>query len=166
MAAKKHNIRLIPACRLDLLDGPSLLAYPTDRDAYGRLSTLLTIGNRRAEKGQCHLNKADVYAHAKGMAFIAVPPDKLTDSFALEADYVRHITEYREALGSHLGLGAARTYTGDDAKKLFRIQQLCKTLDMPRSEEHTSELQSLMRISYAVFCLKKKKHKTRQKNKN
>src|SRR3546814_4928059 len=44
------------------------------------------------------------------------------------------------------------------------------TLDMPgvggspdalmpyRSEEHTSELQSLMRISYAVFCLKKKKH--------
>src|SRR3546814_1574777 len=30
-----------------------------------------------------------------------------------------------------------------------------------RSEEHTSELQSLMRISYAVFCLKKKKNKTR-----
>src|SRR3546814_2014130 len=29
----------------------------------------------------------------------------------------------------------------------------------PRSEEHTSELQSLMRISYAVFCLKKKKNK-------
>src|SRR3546814_1856280 len=35
----------------------------------------------------------------------------------------------------------------------------------PRSEEHTSELQSLMRISYAVFCLKKKKTHTRsQKN--
>src|SRR3546814_8305065 len=39
---------------------------------------------------------------------------------------------------------------------------------LPRSEEHTSELQSLMRISYAVFCLKKKKttkytqHNTRQ----
>src|SRR3546814_10830141 len=32
-----------------------------------------------------------------------------------------------------------------------------------RSEEHTSELQSLMRISYAVFCLKKKKKKTTQK---
>src|SRR3546814_9446756 len=30
-------------------------------------------------------------------------------------------------------------------------------IDDPRSEEHTSELQSLMRISYAVFCLKKKK---------
>src|SRR3546814_4489259 len=31
-----------------------------------------------------------------------------------------------------------------------------------RSEEHTSELQSLMRISYAVFCLKKKKHKKKE----
>src|SRR3546814_3624268 len=31
-------------------------------------------------------------------------------------------------------------------------------VDVRRSEEHTSELQSLMRISYAVFCLKKKKH--------
>src|SRR3546814_6067263 len=34
-----------------------------------------------------------------------------------------------------------------------------------RSEEHTSELQSLMRISYAVFCLKKKKHKRLQTHK-
>src|SRR3546814_2177887 len=34
-----------------------------------------------------------------------------------------------------------------------------------RSEEHTSELQSLMRISYAVFCLKKKKHKHIYSNK-
>src|SRR3546814_2666020 len=35
-----------------------------------------------------------------------------------------------------------------------------------RSEEHTSELQSLMRISYAVFCLKKKKKKKKQKKTN
>src|SRR3546814_2514290 len=35
-----------------------------------------------------------------------------------------------------------------------------------RSEEHTSELQSLMRISYAVFCLKKKKKKKRQQRTN
>src|SRR3546814_3569229 len=35
-------------------------------------------------------------------------------------------------------------------------------IDAPRSEEHTSELQSLMRISYAVFCLKKKKQQPNQ----
>src|SRR3546814_7435657 len=41
----------------------------------------------------------------------------------------------------------------------------CPRLRLPRSEEHTSELQSLMRISYAVFCLKKKKKKTNNKTK-
>src|SRR3546814_8883897 len=35
-----------------------------------------------------------------------------------------------------------------------------------RSEEHTSELQSLMRISYAVFCLKKKKHRKQRRKLN
>src|SRR3546814_3246990 len=39
-------------------------------------------------------------------------------------------------------------------------------LPVLRSEEHTSELQSLMRISYAVFCLKKKKHINKIKKKN
>src|SRR3546814_5006123 len=39
-------------------------------------------------------------------------------------------------------------------------------LTATRSEEHTSELQSLMRISYAVFCLKKKMTKTRKKHKH
>src|SRR3546814_1521999 len=38
-----------------------------------------------------------------------------------------------------------------------RFIQLSATIALRRSEEHTSELQSLMRISYAVFCLKKKK---------
>src|SRR3546814_9595910 len=39
-------------------------------------------------------------------------------------------------------------------------QALIQAFTHERSEEHTSELQSLMRISYAVFCLKKKKHTT------
>src|SRR5436189_5561056 len=49
VAAKKHKIRLIPALRLDLLDGPSLLAYPTDRSADSRLCNLASRGNLRAE---------------------------------------------------------------------------------------------------------------------
>src|SRR3546814_8459345 len=48
-------------------------------------------------------------------------------------------------------------------QEVLIIIQVEKSPDRPsngghRSEEHTSELQSLMRISYAVFCLKKKKH--------
>src|SRR3546814_9853074 len=47
-----------------------------------------------------------------------------------------------------------------------RAQQFCDLVN-PRSEEHTSELQSLMRISYAVLCLKKKKiHQQNKQNYN
>src|SRR3546814_7436133 len=48
---------------------------------------------------------------------------------------------------------------GDDAESVqpVLLAQHCPAAD--RSEEHTSELQSLMRISYAVFCLKKKNNK-------
>src|SRR3546814_2282729 len=49
---------------------------------------------------------------------------------------------------------------GEHAAALFtQAQQRLEAHDL-RSEEHTSELQSLMRISYAVFCLKKKKQRT------
>src|SRR3546814_5777059 len=48
--------------------------------------------------------------------------------------------------------------TVSQTSRLFVGAKETKLLER-RSEEHTSELQSLMRISYAVFCLKKKKHK-------
>src|SRR3546814_5269584 len=48
---------------------------------------------------------------------------------------------------------AASQLLGGQEVRFWRDQLFCK-----RSEEHTSELQSLMRISYAVFCVKKKKH--------
>src|SRR3546814_3067716 len=46
-----------------------------------------------------------------------------------------------------------------DQPEQLAPQQPARPGDIERSEEHTSELQSLMRISYAVFCLKKKKKK-------
>src|SRR3546814_10625709 len=50
-------------------------------------------------------------------------------------------------------------YTGGDNMLALIAQSPPGTFDVIRSEEHTSELQSLMRISYAVFCLKKKNTK-------
>src|SRR5690606_4687489 len=131
VAAKKYGIRLIPGCRLDLLDGPSLLALPTNRDAYGRLSSLLTVGNRRAEKGSCHLYKEEIYHAYQGIQLIVVPPESLTPEFALEQGYREQVAEYRQAFGEHVSLGAVRTYSGDDAKKLFRLHELAQQLDMP-----------------------------------
>jgi error-prone DNA polymerase len=75
LAAKEVGLKFIVGARLDLTDAPSLLAYPTDRAAYGRLCLLLTLGQRRAEKGQCTLHLDDVAAHADGLIFIALPPD-------------------------------------------------------------------------------------------
>src|SRR3546814_5926210 len=65
------------------------------------------------------------------------------------------------------GKGAIRpTLIQRAGKAAMTAGELLRGYDMPegtavdRSEEHTSELQSLMRISYAVFCLKKKNKKT------
>src|SRR3546814_3908900 len=52
--------------------------------------------------------------------------------------------------------GDGRGHAADYTEKAAAVH--CRLLLVMRSEEHTSELQSLMRISYAVFCLKKKKH--------
>ena len=87
-ACQGKKLKLIPACRLDLLDGPSLLAYPTDKEAYCRLSALLTLGNLRAEKGFCHLSRADVYAHSKGMIFILVMPGVLNRRFEYDPGFI------------------------------------------------------------------------------
>src|SRR3546814_4399665 len=56
-------------------------------------------------------------------------------------------------------LGGPTVYSFREVMQLVLRQTRRRRLLLPvRSEEHTSELQSLMRISYAVFCLKKKTH--------
>src|SRR3546814_2249582 len=72
------------------------------------------------------------------------------------------------ALGRKNWLFAGSKAGGDRAAAIYSVIESAKLNGLePRSEEHTSELQSLMRISYAVFCLKKKTRqigKTRQWN--
>ena len=129
--AKKLGIRIIPACRLDLLDGPSLLAFPTDINAYSSISNLLTIGNLRTEKGQCHLYKADVYQHAKGSQFVVLPPASLNAAFDFEDDFKKALKDYRDAFGGQLFIAATRSYSGSDTKLLHRISQMGGQLNMP-----------------------------------
>src|SRR3546814_2029061 len=64
--------------------------------------------------------------------------------------------------GCARSVGDARFAARDPAPKAERDAQARAGRGQARSEEHTSELQSLMRISYAVFCLKKKKKTTNQ----
>ena len=131
VAARDKPIRFIPGCRLDLLDGPSLLAYPTDKEAYARLSAILTQGNLRAEKGECHLYKKDVYSQAEGLKLIVLPPDKLNENFEFDPAFVQVLEEYKNAFGHDLYLGASFSYSGDDHKKLYRLSQLADRLAIP-----------------------------------
>ncbi|MDP4251176.1 MAG: error-prone DNA polymerase [Bacteroidota bacterium] len=130
-AAKKKGIRIMPACRLDLLDGPGLLAYPTDKNAYAQISALLSTGNLRAEKGECHLYKEDVYQHAKATKFIVLPPAALNASFDYEDSFRHSLQEYRDVFGKDLYLSASRQYNGHDAKQLHRLFQLSQSLQIP-----------------------------------
>jgi error-prone DNA polymerase len=148
VAAKKLNIRFIPACRLDLLDGPSLLAYPTDREAYGRLSALLTVGNLRAEKGECHLYKADVYKHKQGIKFVVIPPDELNNRFDYADDFKAAVIEYHLVIANSLYIAATRSYSGDDTKRLARLSKLgipmVATGDVHYHEPARRELQDIL----------------------
>jgi error-prone DNA polymerase len=157
-AAKNKNIRVIPACRLDLMDGHSLLAYPTTREAYARLSGLLSEGNLRAEKGKCFLYKSDVYRYAEGIKFIIIPPSSLNAAFELDANFISAVQEYKQTLGNQVYLGAIRSYHANDNKRLFRLSQLSKEINIPLVamndvHYHTSERRELQDV---LTCIREK----------
>ncbi len=157
-AAKGKAIRVIPACRLNFLDGPPLLAYPCTKEAYGRLSALLTEGNQRAEKGSCYLYMEDVYRYAGDIRFILIPPVSLTPSFAIEQTFIDAATNYKQHLGSDLYLGAIRSYQANDAKKIYTLSLLADQLSMPLVAlndvyYHTPERRQLQDV---LTCIREK----------
>src|SRR3546814_21137106 len=91
-----------------------------------------------------------------------------TESYTYRHTLSRHgalpISRHRIAIcdGAHCASQAAADLlllARMDVKLVAQVDGCGKAIDLgDRSEEHTSELQSLMRISYTVFCLKKKKH--------
>lgn len=81
-AAEKTGIRLVIGCRLDLADDVSVLVYPTDRAAYGRLCRLLTHGKRYAPKGKCDLQWSDLVAYGDGLLVILLP-DGVDEALAI-----------------------------------------------------------------------------------
>jgi error-prone DNA polymerase len=124
-AAKRKGLRLVVGARLDLADGPSLLAFPVDRAAYGRLARLLTLGRRRAPKGECHLAFADALAHADGQILVALPPAEP------DAAFRRHLATLKAALRDRLYLAAHHLYRGDDGGRIARLAALAGALGIP-----------------------------------
>jgi error-prone DNA polymerase len=120
------DIRALTGCRLAFADGtPSLLCYPSDREAYGRLTRLLTVGQRRAEKGGCELHWEDFAQHAQGQLVLVVPPPRLDEAFG--QDLRRIAGELR----GDVWLAASRPYGARDLHRLSRLAELAQVSGAP-----------------------------------
>jgi error-prone DNA polymerase len=141
LAAREAGIRLVVGARLDLQDAPSLLCFPTDREAYGRLSRLLSRGQGRAEKGGCILYLDDVAEHATGQVFIAIAPENWDwrevlrtpgaeaawqSDLAMGADTLQNrLHRMRRALvPASLYLAASYLYRSDDEARIAALAEL------------------------------------------
>ena len=120
------HVRALTGARLDFADGtPSLLCYPSDREAYGRLTRLLTVGQRRSQKGECELHWEDFLGHADGQLALVVPPTRLDD------DFERRLNDIAGALRGQVWLAGARGYGARDLHRLSKLASLAGASGAP-----------------------------------
>ncbi|NOR31695.1 MAG: DNA polymerase III subunit alpha [Sulfitobacter sp.] len=123
--ARKACMRPIIGTRLKLVTGEEFLAYPRDRDAYGRLCELLSRGKMRDQsgdwqaKGACDISLNDLAAQANGVQLIVLPDEDL-GRFAAR---LRHLTH---ALPTLRHVAASHLYRGDDRARINRLDHLAK----------------------------------------
>ncbi|MGB0852455.1 MAG: error-prone DNA polymerase [Pikeienuella sp.] len=107
--AERALPKLIIGCRLVLTDSPvEWVALPCTRPAYARLTRLLTLGKRRAPKGECYLKRHDLEKGCTGSILIALPQGKNISGCA------RHIEDMQRCYPGFVYLGAAPQYDGSD----------------------------------------------------
>jgi error-prone DNA polymerase len=123
--ARKRKIKLLVGTRLVTTDGFEVLAYPIDRAAYGRLCRLLTKGNRKAKKGECHIGFEDVLAASEGQMLIALPPETLSPDFA------ERLTALARAAPKRSFLAGIHRYRGDEPRRLRQLDELGVRVGVP-----------------------------------
>jgi len=139
VAAKSVGIPLAVGARLVLTDPPglTLLAHPCDRAAYGALSRLITVGRRRAPKGECDLRLHDVLEHVdgagegpgRGMHLTLIPPRILDDEAIAVAVGLR---DHLKAHGAdRLSLAIRRLHEAGDDDRLHQVMNLSRHLGVP-----------------------------------
>ncbi len=126
MRTSGFEIKALTGCRLDFADGtPSLLCYPSDREAYGRLTRLLTVGQLRSEKGECELHWTDFADHCEGQLVLVVPPLRLDQAFE------RRLEQIAGDLRGDVWLAASRPYGPRDLHRLSRLAALADAAGAP-----------------------------------
>ena len=122
--------KLIAGARLVLTDSAvEWLALPTDLAAWSRLTRLLSLGKRRAPKGECHLQRADLAEWGKGMVLIALSPDPLDDPGPKSTR--GDLRAIGRAFPGQCFLGAAPRYDGRDQIRFDRIGILAQEVSQP-----------------------------------
>lgn len=125
IACREKGIRLIVGCRLDLMSGDSLLCFPQDRLAYGRLCELLTLGRRRAPKGECHLHYDDLIKHGMGQILVALPP------LEIAATSRSFLQDLQQDFPGSTYLALTHFYRGDDTERLHDLNNLATEIGLP-----------------------------------
>jgi error-prone DNA polymerase len=122
-ASKATGVRLIPGCRLDLADGTSLLAYPTDRPAWSRLTRLLSVGKARAGKGKCELHWDDVAEHSEGLIAIHLPDEADAANAAL-------LARLRDVFGNRAYQALSQRRRPDEALRLHELAKQASSFNI------------------------------------
>ena len=153
VTAKEAGIKLCVGARLDLVDSVSLLAYPTDRAAYGRLSRLITTGRRRAPKGECEIGRQDVLEWGEGIIFLVVPPTDLTIP-VLGAQLSELIT----AFPGNCYIVANHLLCGGDTARLACLADLALAHGIPLVAANDAHMHSAARrpLADVVTCIREK----------
>ncbi|WP_051294395.1 error-prone DNA polymerase [Gemmobacter nectariphilus] len=121
--------RLIPGARLVLDDSAvDWVALPTDLAAWSRLTRLLSLGKRRAEKGGCRIGMADLEDWGRGLVLIALPPDPLEGA---PHDSLRDLRRIAQRFAGHCFVGAAPVYDGQDRERLDRLAAMSQATGLP-----------------------------------
>jgi len=122
LTKREHDLKLRyhPGTRLVFADGtPDILAYPKDRVGWGRLTRLLTVGNRRGKKGECILARDDLLAHIFGLELVAMGGD------------ARLLSELRAAAPGRVRLAASMLYRGRDRERLAHFRAIARNAQVP-----------------------------------
>ncbi|RXD03291.1 DNA polymerase III subunit alpha [Sphingomonas sp. UV9] len=145
MAMPPIDFRLVVGARLVFADGtPDIVAYPATRRGWGRLTRLLTVGNRRAEKGGCILGLGDLIAHHADMMLVvmpessargATPVSPLPDGDALPERIERDLPTVLQAV-KRLGadavwLGVTMPRGGRDRRRLAQFGRIADSAGVP-----------------------------------
>ncbi|MFG0327680.1 MAG: error-prone DNA polymerase [Phycisphaerales bacterium JB037] len=134
VASKDTGIPLAVGCRLELSEprGMTIIVYPTTRPAYAGLCRLLTLGKRRAPKGECHLTLDDLLNHQAGALAIVMPTPDLGLSPDAGEPLLPSVASLRDAFDDdRLSIGLCARHDGLDRERLAGLTRLARRLGVP-----------------------------------